>query len=103
MWAATYLTNFAPHSALTWQPRTRTHFGREADLSRLRNIGAGAFVLIETHTKKLDDQAGEGKQCGYSQDTKAYRIFNPATREVVEKREFRGTPSQRVPPPGDYN
>ena len=44
--------------------------GEEADLSRLRVIGARTFV----HTKdsrKLDAAAWEGKVCGYSEERKS--------------------------------
>ena len=41
---------------------------------------------VETHTTKLEDKAWEGRLCGYSMNSKAYRIFNPETRRVTESR-----------------
>ena len=51
------------------------------------------------YTKKLSDRAYEGKLCGFSQDSKAYRIYAPATGNVVESRNaaFIETPSHSMP------
>ena len=57
MWAATYRANLTPHSVLDMATPYKARFGKEADLSRLGTIGAGAFVHIETCTKNLDGKA----------------------------------------------
>ena len=59
---------------------------KEAHLSGLRASASRAFVDIETNTTKLDDKDLEGKLCGLSQDSRAYRMYNPETRAVVERR-----------------
>ena len=68
-WAATYLANLTPHSALNIATPYKALVGKEAHLSYLKIIGARTFVHVETHTRKLDDKAWEGRQRGYSQDT----------------------------------
>ena len=83
---AAYLSNRSPHSALGMQTPYKKIYGEEADLSLLTIIGTRAFVRIETYTKRLGDKAWEGRLCGYSQESKAYRIYNPETRKVVESR-----------------
>ena len=81
-----YLPNKTPYSALGGvTPYFRMHY-KETDLSGLRVIGARAFVHRETYTRKLDDRAFEGKLCGFSQDSRAYRIYSPAMGTVVESR-----------------
>ena len=53
-----------------------------------------------------DYQAWEGKLCGFSQDSRAYRIYNPAKGTVVESRNvtFLETPPYSMPPVGpDYS
>ena len=72
---------------------------KEADLSGLRAIGARAFVLRETYTKKLDDRAFEGKLCGFNQDSIAYKIYSPVKGTVVESRNvtFLETPVYSLP------
>ena len=75
---------------------------KEADLSAFRAVGSTAFVHIETQTPKLGDKAWEGKVCGFSQDSRAYRIYNPVKGTVVESRNVNclETPPYSVPPVG---
>ena len=100
MFTATYLANRSPHSTLEGAtPYSKMH-NLEPDLTGLRAIGARAFVYRETYTKKLEDRAFEGKLCGYSHNSKAYRIYNPAKGTVVESRNvtFLETPAYTLPP-----
>ena len=52
-------------------------------------------------SRNLDVAAWEGKVCGYSEESKSYRVINPKTYRVVESRNvtFIETPSQHVRPP----
>eukprot|EP00903_Cladosiphon_okamuranus_P009153 g8746.t1 len=83
---AVYLVNRLPHSALGFHTPYFTMFGEQAALSHLRVVGARAIVHFEHHRDKLPDRAWEGRLVGYSKDSRAYRIYNPATRRVVESR-----------------
>ena len=60
--------------------------GKDANLKMLRTIGARAFVHVETYTQKLAAKAWEGKLCGYSTDSRAYRVYNPTTKKVTDSR-----------------
>ena len=108
IFTAAYLFNRSPHSTLGGAtPYFRMH-NNEVDLSGLQSIGARAFVHHETYTRKLDDRAFEGKLCGFSQDSRAYRIFNPAKGTVVESRNvtFWETPAYSLTlgvTPEDYH
>ena len=108
IFTAAYLSNRSPHSVLEGaMPYFRMH-NKEADLSGLRTIGARAFVHRETYTRKLDDRTFEGKLCGFSQGSRAYRIYNPAKGTVVESRNvtFLETPAYSLPldvTPEDYH
>ena len=100
MFTASYLANRSPHSTLEGAtPYSKMH-NLEPDLTGLRTIGARAFVHRETYTKKLEDRAFEGKLCGYSHNSKAYRIYNPAKGTVVESRNvtFLEMPAYTLPP-----
>ena len=100
MFTATYLANRSPHSTLEGAtPYSKMH-NLEPDLTGLRAIGVRAFVHRETYTKKLEDRAFEGKLCGYSHNSKAYRIYNPAKGTVMESRNvtFLETPAYTLPP-----
>ena len=74
-------------------------YGKDADMTALRVIGARAFVHHERYTKKLDDRAFEGKLCGFRQDSKAYRIYIPSSSNVIESRNatFIETPAHTIP------
>ena len=86
IFAAAYLSNRSPHSALGGAtPYSRMH-NKDTDLSGLRALGARAFVHRETYRRKLDDRAFEGKLCRLSQDSRAYRIYDPVKVTVVESR-----------------
>ena len=96
---AAKLSNRSPHSALGGAtPFFRMH-NKEADLSGLRAIGARAFVHRDTYTRKLDDRAFEGNLCGSCQDSRAYRIYNPAKGTVVVSCNviFLETPAYSLP------
>ena len=96
---AAYLSNRSPHSALGGATPYFRMRNKESDLSRLRAIGVRAFIHRETYTRKLDDRAFEGKLWGFSQDSRAYRIYNPAKGTVVESRNmtFLETPAYSLP------
>ena len=80
-----YLSNRSPNSALGGATPYFRMPNKEADLSGLRAIGARAFVLRETCTKKLDDRAFEEKLCGFNQDSRAYKIYSPVKGTVSWK------------------
>ena len=61
--AAAYLKNRTPHKAL--------------------KMGTPLRML---HSTKLDAATWEGKVCGYSEENKYYRVWNPNTRRGVESR-----------------
>ncbi|CAM9557503.1 unnamed protein product, partial [Sphacelaria rigidula] len=78
--------NASPHSALDMQSRHKMLKETESDLKHLQVVGARVFVHIERHTSKLALEAAEGRLVGYSNDSKTYRDYNPATRRIIESR-----------------
>ena len=86
MKTALYLRNRVPHSALSNGTSYKTLYGKEASLDHLRAIGAKPFVHVETHTRKLEPSAGEGRLVEYSMDSKSFRVYNPEKRNVRESR-----------------
>ncbi|CAN0061555.1 unnamed protein product, partial [Sphacelaria rigidula] len=86
MFTAVYLANRSPHSALDMQSPHKMLKGTEPGLKHLRVVGARASVHIERHTSKLALKAVESRQVGYSNDSKSYRVYNPATRRIIESR-----------------
>ena len=51
-----------------------------------------------THTQKLTPKAREGKLCGYSTGSRAYRVYNPTMkgRRKAERFTFMQTPPHNV-------
>eukprot|EP00903_Cladosiphon_okamuranus_P012055 g11319.t1 len=74
------------------------------ELTRCRAVqparGGRASVHDEHHREKLQDRAWEGRLVGHSKDSRAYRIYNSRTRQVVETRNvtFIETPDAPLPP-----
>ena len=60
--------------------------GRKPNLSYFRIFGCKCFVLNngKEHLGKFDPQADEGIFLGYSQTSKAYRIYNKRTKTIEE-------------------
>ncbi|CAB1113015.1 unnamed protein product [Ectocarpus sp. CCAP 1310/34] len=98
MQTAVYLSNRTPHAALHNGTPYKALFGTDAHLGHLRVVGARAFVHEETHTKKLDSRAWEGRLVGYSLDSKSYRIYNAQTRRVRESRNVIFIETTPAPP-----
>ena len=84
MHTAGYLSNRTPHAALHNGTPYKALYGKDAHLEHLRVFGARAFVHEETHTKKLESRAWEGRLVGYSLDSKSYRLYNAQTIRVRE-------------------
>ena len=95
MQTAVYLINRAPHASLAGETPYKALYGKDTNLGHLRAIGARAFVHVETHTKKPEHRAWEGRLVGYSMERKSFRIYNASTRSVRESRNviFIETPS----------
>ena len=52
-----YLANRTPRSAPNRGTLYKALHGKEATLQHLKTIGSGAFLHIETYTKKLEDRS----------------------------------------------
>ena len=76
-------------------------YGKEANLSHLKTIGARAFVHIKA-AKKLEPKSWEGMLCDFNEDEAlSYWVWNPKPRKVVESRNvtFIETPPHLIPQP----
>ena len=63
-------------------------FGVKPNLSHLRVFGCVAYAHIPDELRrKLDDKAESMVFVGYSTRSKAYRLYNTETREVVTRRD----------------
>ena len=92
---AVYLENATPHKALKMKMPFKMLHDEKADLSHLR------VIRQIKDSRKLDAAAWEGNVCGYSEESKSYRVWNPKTHRAAEGRNvtFIETPPHLLPPP----
>ena len=86
MQTAVHVSNRVSHVVLANEMPYKALYGKDAHLGHLRAIGAWAFVHVETHTKRLEHRAWEGRLVGYSVDSESFRVYNSSTRSVRENR-----------------
>ena len=86
MHTAVCLSNRTPHAALHIRTLYKALYGKDAQHGHLRVVGARAFVHEETHTKRFESNAREGRLVVYSLDTKSYRLYIAQTRRAREGR-----------------
>ena len=99
MMAASYIFNRIPHSALKNKTPYKKLYGKNAELSHLKIIGARAFVHIKT-PNKLGHTSWEGMVCFFGEtESNSYRCWNPKRHRVVESRYivFIETPPNLLP------
>ena len=74
IFTSVYVCNRTPHSGLDMETPFKRLYGKEANLSHLKIVGARAFVHIKD-AKKLEPKSWEGMLCGFSEDEAlSYRI-----------------------------
>ena len=66
------------------------HIGKKRYVGHFKIFGSLAYchILGDTHTK-LDQAAKRGYFVGYSETSKAYRIFIPGTRRIIVRRDVK--------------
>jgi hypothetical protein len=87
---AVYLQNRSPHKVLGNVTPEEAFTGRKPDISHLRIFGCVAYCHIPAEKRtKLDPTAEKGILVGYSETSKAYRIYIPSTRKTVLRRDVK--------------
>ena len=82
---AVYVRNRLPTSSVT---RFEAWFGYKPRIDQLRPFGCVAHVHIPAaHRTKMDPRTHRCVFIGISADSKQYRLFNPATRTVIQSRD----------------
>lgn len=86
---ATHLGNLHPTSALN---KDNTPYkmweGKNPDLSHLRVFGCQAYGLIPDQQRtKMEAKAKHYVFVGYADHSKAYRLYDPETNRIIERRD----------------
>jgi len=80
---AVYVQNRCPHQALDSKTPEEVFTSKKPDVSHFRIFGGLAYFHVPKEKRiKLDAFGKKGTFVGYSETSKAYRIFVPGQREV---------------------
>jgi hypothetical protein len=82
MITAVYLQNRLPTKSLAGRTPYEVWHGRKPTVNHLRVFGCRAFVKQLSHVDKLADRSRAGVFIDYADGAKAYRILDPAARQV---------------------
>jgi hypothetical protein len=87
---AVYLQNRSPHRILGKMTPEEAFTGRRPDVEHIRIFGCSTFSHVPSERRtKLDPTSQQGILVGYSEVSKAYRIYIPPLRKVVVSRDVR--------------
>ena len=71
-----YVQNYTPHRVLENKTPEEVFFGKKAEVIHLRIFGYPVYIHIpKEKRKKLDPSGKNGIFVGYSESSKAYRIY----------------------------
>jgi hypothetical protein len=83
-----YIQNRSPHIVLGKLTPEELYTGTRPDVSHLRIFGSVCYCHVPSEKRtKLDPTGEKGILVGYSEVSKAYRIFVPARRRIVVSRD----------------
>jgi hypothetical protein len=84
----TYILNRSPTVANKDKTPQELWTGNPPSVEHFKVFGCVAFVHVpDQQRKKLDDKSWRGFFLGMSQESKAYRLYNPNTKKVVVSRD----------------
>ena len=87
---AVYLQNRSLHPALGHMTLEEAFSGKQPDIGHLRIFGCITYSYIAKEKRtKLEPTAEKGIFVGYSETSKAFRIYIPAQRRVVVRRDVK--------------
>jgi hypothetical protein len=87
MITAVYLQNRLPTKSLAGRTPYEVWHGRKPAVNHLRVFGCRAFVKQLSHVDKLADRSRAGVFIDYADGAKAYRILDPAARQLCTARD----------------
>ena len=88
MTTAVYLLNRAPTKSVVGMTLYEAWCGRKPSVDHLRTFRSIAHIkVLGAHNAKLEDRSIPTILLGYEQGSKAYRVYNPATKKVQVSRD----------------
>jgi hypothetical protein len=85
-----YLLNRSPTTSLKMKFPQEAWSGTKLNVAHLRTFGCIAYAHIPSELrKKLDDRSEKCIFTGYSETSKAYRLYNPITKKLILNRDVK--------------
>eukprot|EP00253_Pinus_taeda_P028945 PITA_28945 len=85
-----YIQNRIPHRALGKKMPKGVFTEKKPEVSHLRIFGSVAYCHIPDEKRsKLDQTVEKGYLVGYSETSKAYKIYVPSSRKIVVRRDVK--------------
>jgi transposase InsO family protein len=83
-----YLLNRSPTTSLKMKVPQEAWSGTKLNVSHLKAFGCTTYAHIPSELRnKLDDRSEKCIFTGYSETSKAYRIYNPISKEMILNRD----------------
>ena len=78
-----YVQNHAPHRVLENKTPREVFSGKKPEFSHLRIFGCPVYIhVLKENRTKLDPLGRKGIFVGYSESSKAYRIYFPGFKNI---------------------
>ena len=84
---ALYIRNRAPTKLIAAKTPFKMYTGFKPSVGHFRIFGSTAVALEKIWKNKFQTKGKKFKTVGYSLTSKAYRLFDPETKNVVERRD----------------
>ena len=87
---AVYLQNRSPHRVAGSRTPEEAFTGVKPDIEHFRMLGCLTFSHVPSEKRtKLESTAEKGIFVGYSETSKAFRIYIPTQQKIVARRDVR--------------
>ena len=87
---AAYILNRSPTKSVKNTIPQEAWNGKKHNVSHLRVFGCVAYSLVPAELRrKLDDKSEKCIFIGYSEESKAYRLYNPISKKLIISRDVR--------------
>jgi hypothetical protein len=85
-----YLLNISPTTSLKMKVPQESWSGTKLNVAHLMTFGCIAYAHIPSELrKKLDDRSEKCIFTGYSETSKAYRLYNPISKKLILDRDIK--------------
>jgi hypothetical protein len=89
-YTAVYLQNRSPHKVVGSMTPEEAFSGKKPEVGHFRIFGCTTYSYVPYEKrKKLEPMAERGIFVGYSETSKAFRIYLPSLRKTVLRRDVR--------------